>query len=472
MKKVSLFNSIIIALTLALALGSANGAQPTGAGIIPYIIEGGQLYFFLGTDSHKRANGYDAFSGALDRGEDIKTGAAREGHEETMGIFSGTQDDPKAKAATGIAFLKSRIQDGLCTGSHGTTLYINVTDRVQKIGGRDATLKLFNTTLANLKGRGYAHEYTEKENFKWFTPRDFIRGSNPEVRNVLTWRNVNPTLQEFEARLKGGGPQAAPVQTRQPQIVATASPIPIPTPAPRAPQVRPAAPATVPTAQARQSQPVPVALPTPTQISRGASGFTPSSKGTASALQTPPSFVSLSSLAAAIPSDRTHSIPVRNDLSNTLLHEAAYYGNSELIRELRASGEQFSLNSKGENPLAIAMRGLAEGQWPKHSDPVIKGVSSALFAPIGSMTLAMSHHDAKGERHRAPALGMTTILHEAVNAADPGRIMEARQLGLLIAHRDEHGFTATGLALKLVRDNPRLPQELIIHIADTLCDSM
>jgi len=150
------------------------GLHADAAGILPYYKDQKtkEIFVLLGKEGSGRDKGKWADFGGTGSAN-IQT-AAKEGHEETMGVFTSTYKNPKADKTKGIDRLKKKIKDNgtayTWTTRSGFTYkgyLLNVTKEVQNQGGRANTLKHFKDTLKNLKKKNFPHEYIEKSDFSW-----------------------------------------------------------------------------------------------------------------------------------------------------------------------------------------------------------------------------------------------------------------------------------------------------------------
>jgi len=204
-----------------------------GAGITPYIIEDGKILLLLGKDSHAywsdRQNrncpgAWADFGGELeaeDGGHDFVTGAAREGHEETMGLLpllnmmhndatvsiKNYCPDKESMIQSGIKEMKKLIDQNRCveiTLDSGFTykmFFIDISQQVAFAGGKDTVV----TILKELRSNMYNWKYAEKSDFKWFAYDDVLNGCKrvgagycydetlqlrSELKNTL-WYNVH-----------------------------------------------------------------------------------------------------------------------------------------------------------------------------------------------------------------------------------------------------------------------------------------
>lgn len=205
----SMKNKSFLLLTLIFFLICSIQVFAKGAGIVPfYRHTNGDVSFLLGEDHHRRGVWTD-FGGKADKGESFSDAAAREGHEETMGVFSGTSKDPKKNQSQGVEFFKKRIKKQLQVQSSKNdykTYFVDVTDAVEVIKKEAITRKFpFNSNLdaviKKLKGtrdkigkkkdKKWGH-YKEKIDFKWVT---FEELQNQTVK-IYHW---------FTASLKNSG---------------------------------------------------------------------------------------------------------------------------------------------------------------------------------------------------------------------------------------------------------------------------
>lgn len=143
-----------------------------GAGVVPYMVDKGDVYLLLATDSHRKGLGYLDFGGTQDPGETLAQTAAREAHEETMGVFSSTDSDPKKLRSQGISFFSKRLNPALkverISRSNGLVYFVDVTSEVNRFGGRQQTVNKLYSTVRRLKRKRIGHCFTEKDSFKWF----------------------------------------------------------------------------------------------------------------------------------------------------------------------------------------------------------------------------------------------------------------------------------------------------------------
>jgi len=165
----------------------------SNAGIIPYINLGkGQISFLLSIENRGGKSGLCVtdFGGG---GKKDKDTAAKEGFEETMGIFTtkGSEgllyyDKKKKKNVLntiakkkGIKFFKDRMSSKKSFGERTyITYFVDVTDKVKKLGGRLDTLKAMENRLKRLKVdrkfKNISKSYKEKRGFVWVTKDDLL----------------------------------------------------------------------------------------------------------------------------------------------------------------------------------------------------------------------------------------------------------------------------------------------------------
>jgi hypothetical protein len=161
----------------------------SGAGIVPYIKENNKIYFLLGLDGHRKTLGLTDFGGKADKGETLQEAAAREGHEETMGYFSKTSNNPGSKANMnkGTKFFLDRISNGLMchrtgNGAYGT-YFVNVSDIVKN---RSKTI----SDLKKIRNKMNKHSFKEKIDFKWVESNDLFnanQGTRSHINNHLVY---------------------------------------------------------------------------------------------------------------------------------------------------------------------------------------------------------------------------------------------------------------------------------------------
>ena len=174
---------------VASSLFSIASIYPSGAGVIPYVKQQGQIHFLLGEDYHRTGMWTDfGESGQAD-----KATAAKEGHEETMGVFAG--EDPRGgkvynrpirRKATGETYFMRRLHNRHATTIHFSktdrykTYFIDVTNAVCSLGGKRKAIQKLRKQRAYWnkrrleKGRKEYRVFTEKIQFKWFTQNEFI----------------------------------------------------------------------------------------------------------------------------------------------------------------------------------------------------------------------------------------------------------------------------------------------------------
>ncbi|MBY0352839.1 hypothetical protein K2W90_00565 [Candidatus Babeliales bacterium] len=208
-KKVLLLLSIVLFVQSCLFAGS---------GVVPYIIEGGQIYFLLGYEYYDmKRDIFNDFGGSGPAG--IAT-SAKEAHEETMGVFSGTDDDPDgqfdpAKKVSGVKFFTDKINQDpeLLVSRKGPKFlydyyFVDLSQEVLVLGGRTATVQKLKDTQAALWKKATAGQawennwqtyvegtspqprhttlgsYIEKVEFEWITDADLLKVQNPAIRQA------------------------------------------------------------------------------------------------------------------------------------------------------------------------------------------------------------------------------------------------------------------------------------------------
>jgi len=154
------------------------------AGIIPYIIQKNNnktyVNFLLSVEKRSGKNVVTDFGGG-GKGNQKDT-AAKEGYEETMGMFTvRNANDLLKKKKAGVASLRERIQFG-CGNKNYKTYFVNVTDKMGK-RGRAEIVKGLSKRLAKLKvykkfkGKTYA-PYREKRGFVWLSKKELTNVIN------------------------------------------------------------------------------------------------------------------------------------------------------------------------------------------------------------------------------------------------------------------------------------------------------
>jgi len=146
-----------------------------GGGVIPYFVddEHNKIWLLFGTDKHRKNEGLTDFGGGVKMGLSFKEGAALEGHEETMGVFSGYESDPETFEKEGQKFFEEKIDETVRSEITFSSMYtyksyfVNVTKETTKLGGRDKVIKILESTLKNLQSKQYSSAYREKTDFKW-----------------------------------------------------------------------------------------------------------------------------------------------------------------------------------------------------------------------------------------------------------------------------------------------------------------
>lgn len=151
-----------------------------GAGILPFVKEKNQLFFLVSEDRH-RSGVWTDFGG---KGKARIDNAAKEGHEETMGIFTGHHKKPYLQRDNAIPLLKQKLNEEKCLrrrfpGDFEYATYLfDATKAVQRLDGMKKTIKLFYSTLARLKEKEshrVYHCYCEKVSFRWITKKELLQ---------------------------------------------------------------------------------------------------------------------------------------------------------------------------------------------------------------------------------------------------------------------------------------------------------
>ena len=144
------------------------------AGMLPYAFDKGKVWFLLGQDRHRGSDWTD-FAGAGNSNEQT---AAREFHEETMGVFSKTDDDPVKREGEGVEFAKQKIDQRFVVvhpSSGHKTFLVDVSSETECLGGVDEVKSKLEKTLARLTNLHYDGCYTEKSAFEWFEYDEFMK---------------------------------------------------------------------------------------------------------------------------------------------------------------------------------------------------------------------------------------------------------------------------------------------------------
>ena len=184
-------------------------ADKHGAGIVPYCKNNqGDIYFLLGVDCH-RPESWTDFGGGAGHHHDnknasrflardkyfAKKAAAKEGHEETMGVFSNCWQHPIRDKARGEFFFERKLKSNhsvsytFPNGSTYTTFFVNVTQAVKDLGHGDFDTGKRNSIIYLNKQRNFWNRrrqngrieyapYIEKTIFSWFSLEGFMNGLN------------------------------------------------------------------------------------------------------------------------------------------------------------------------------------------------------------------------------------------------------------------------------------------------------
>jgi len=171
----SQIKKVLSILAISSGLIFSNLLFCAGAGIIPYIKRGGKVSFLLSIENRSKVGlVITDFGGG--GGRDKET-AAKEGYEETMGIFTvkHTKDIlRKRNQAAGKSYFKRKM-GSILSGSdrHYVTYFVDVTDKVKAFGGRKDTIDKLSYRLKNLKAnrkfKKVPSSFKEKRGFIWLT---------------------------------------------------------------------------------------------------------------------------------------------------------------------------------------------------------------------------------------------------------------------------------------------------------------
>jgi len=174
----------------------ATVANANGAGILPYARDQrGNIFFLVSEDKHRRDVWTD-FGGSGQA--DIDT-ASKEGHEETMGVFTGHYRHPYGWRRKGYAAIKKQLRSNTkrmatSKGDYATYL-LDITDSVKHQNGKVNIIRHLHSTLRMLQNQKQSLRkkkqrtrltqyesdklkrlkcFTEKRNFLWISKRDFL----------------------------------------------------------------------------------------------------------------------------------------------------------------------------------------------------------------------------------------------------------------------------------------------------------
>ena len=200
LKKLFLFSFIATQWLISTTRTEAHGY---GAGILPYAQDQqGQIFFLLSRDHH---DGWVDFGGA---GQADKKTAAREGHEETMGVFTGHYREPVRNCATACRAIEARLKSDNKMQYGGYASYlIDVTSTVKHHGGKANIRKLLEDTRRILRRkRGIPGCYLEKRDFCWFSKQKLLRAIDRDIdistRGLRRHRRDNKLFNKFRAILR------------------------------------------------------------------------------------------------------------------------------------------------------------------------------------------------------------------------------------------------------------------------------
>ena len=173
----------------------------SGAGVVPYVryAATGQIYFLLGKDVSR--SGWTDFGGT---GKADKATAAKEAHEETMGVLAGNDSrgqkilrKPVERASAGKSFFNRKLYDRMSAeitfkgGRHSyRTYFVNVTDKVDAMGGLDEVIRKLNK-----QRRHWYKEYKNELKKKYLEKlkRDKFAALSVAVKKrykINSWRQV------------------------------------------------------------------------------------------------------------------------------------------------------------------------------------------------------------------------------------------------------------------------------------------
>jgi len=177
-----------------------SGRIPSG-GVAFYCYDQGRVYFLVGQETNGE---WDIFGGGAESKHGDRTvedAAAREGHEETDGVFDLLNRfapnryqnyNPILGATAGIAFLRNRFNNNLIcrtARSGATTYFVDVTDLVQRAGGRPQVINQMRRLLRELQRRrrnqrSVPYRYVEKTDFAWVDGRVFVNTITNDYQTV------------------------------------------------------------------------------------------------------------------------------------------------------------------------------------------------------------------------------------------------------------------------------------------------
>ncbi len=171
-----------------------------GAGILPFVKEKNQIFFLVSEDRH-RLGVWTDFGG---KGEANIDDAAKEGHEETMGIFTGHHKKPYRQKYDAIPLLKQKLNEKMCLRKHFfdceyATYIFDATQSVRRLDGMEKTIKLFYSTLERLKNKSnrYIYRcYSEKESFLWITKKELLQAidKNKSIKGKKLYKPFRDNL--------------------------------------------------------------------------------------------------------------------------------------------------------------------------------------------------------------------------------------------------------------------------------------
>lgn len=174
-----------------------------GAGILPFIKVKNELFFLLSEDKH-RAGFWTDFGGS---GQANIENAAKEGHEETMGIFTGHHNKPHLQEDKALPLLKRKLNEKKCLrrrfsdGFEYVTYLFDTTESVKCLGGMEKTINLFYNTLRKLNKKWNRHiycHYCEKTSFQWITKEKLLQAidKNKSINGKKLFRPFRENLRE------------------------------------------------------------------------------------------------------------------------------------------------------------------------------------------------------------------------------------------------------------------------------------
>ena len=154
---------VVLLFLLASFVGDVYGKSCGGSGIIPYTFKKGRAYIFLGKDSWDET--WSNFGGGYEEQKDksFDDTAAREGFEETMGVFlkpEAKDPNPESNETAGAAYFKNLFNDDY-------TVYRNKRPTIFFVQVPFIKASHFRRVLRSLEKRNAEEIFLEKDAFAW-----------------------------------------------------------------------------------------------------------------------------------------------------------------------------------------------------------------------------------------------------------------------------------------------------------------